>query len=159
MTTAIVEFDPLSDPIGTRPKNHRLRSIIWFRLADLLVRAVQVGRERFEFGGTRVDSLIDRCQPRLTAEIGDEGYLTPEYAGQFLIAEAGALEDTKEFPWHLTQTDRCRGTFQLDDLGELGEEPAVDMGQFVDLLHTPTAIQGTEHGEHPSVCGHHELLL
>ena len=51
------------------------------------------------------------------------------------------------------------GPLQLDDFGELREEPSVDLGQLVHLIDAPPALERPEHREHAAVGRHHELPL
>ena len=59
---------------------------------------------------------------------------------------------------HVAQPDQLRRPLQLDDLGELLQEPRVDLRQVVDRLDRPAAVERLEHAPHPAVGRHHQLL-
>ena len=59
MDTAVVEFDPLPDPIGSTAEDHDLAPIRRLRLTFLLVGRVEVGRMGLELGAAGIHSLVD----------------------------------------------------------------------------------------------------
>ena len=65
VAAAVVELDPLPDPVRAAAEDHDLLPRRRIGLALLLVRAVQIRRERLELGGAGVDALVRRDQPVL----------------------------------------------------------------------------------------------
>ena len=45
------------------------------------------------------------------------------------------------------------------DVGELGQEPRIDLGQLVDLRRRPAALEGAEQRPHPPIVRDHQLPL
>ena len=60
VTAAVVELQPLPDPVGPAPENDDLALARRVRLVALFVRAVHVRRKRFELRRARVDALVGR---------------------------------------------------------------------------------------------------
>src|SRR5205085_1004880 len=64
---AVVELDPLADPVGPRPEDHDARALAAAHLVacragrGTLPARVVVGRRRLELGGARVNGLV--CPP------------------------------------------------------------------------------------------------
>ncbi len=63
VNTAIVELDPLPDPVRARSEHDDGGVPAWHALVFFLPRAVEVGGDRLELGGTRVDGLEGRFEP------------------------------------------------------------------------------------------------
>ena len=151
VAAAVVELDPLADPVGTAPENHDLRAVGRVRLALPFVRAVEVRRERLEFGGARIDPLVDRMQVHFVTPRRNRLGLDAEDDTQLLVAEAGALEREQQVVRHLARTDHRRGAAQFHDLRELRQEPRIDTRRLVHLLDGPTRFDRLEHRPHPAV--------
>jgi len=60
VTAAVIELDSLADAVGSAAEDDHLFRLGGIRLADVLVRAVQVRRERLEFGPRRCPRA---CRP------------------------------------------------------------------------------------------------
>src|SRR5690606_38791409 len=73
MATAVVEFDPLADPVGPAAEDHDtlaarrlLRNFILLFIGGVVVRRV-----RFEFRRAGIDALVDRANAMLQATLAD----------------------------------------------------------------------------------------
>ena len=57
MNAAVVELDPLADPVGAGPQDHHRGPVAAFDLVGrpVVPARVEIGRSRLEFGGTGVD--------------------------------------------------------------------------------------------------------
>src|SRR5471032_3095820 len=60
MDAACIELDALADAVRTRAQDHDFAAVRRRGFVFLLVRRVEVGSRRFEFGGARVDAFVDR---------------------------------------------------------------------------------------------------
>ena len=79
MDAAIVELDPLADPVGAAAEDDDLVALARIGLAFgrrepvALVAGVHVRGQRGELGGAGVDALVDRVQPEPLPQRGDLG--------------------------------------------------------------------------------------
>jgi hypothetical protein len=80
------------------------------------------------------------------------------HARNVRVAEAGALQRAQQVGRHLAEFPECRHVVQLDDLGELLQEPRVDFREVVERLHRPSAPQRAEDRPHAAVVRHDEAL-
>ena len=59
----------------------------------------------------------------------------------------------------LAEPDHARAVLlQLDDLGELLQEPRIDLRELVQLLDGPAALERAEQRPHPPIGRHHQPL-
>ena len=158
VAAAVVELDPLPDTVGPAPQDDHLAPVRGFRLALLLIGAVEVRRERGELGCARIDPFVGGPQLVLLAPRGDCRRLHADNARHLLVAETGALEHLQHVGRHLPPADYAGRTPQLLQLRELGQKPAVDTGCLMDLLDRPAALQRLEDRPHPAVVRDDELL-
>src|SRR4029079_5088389 len=87
---AIVELDALTDPVRPAAENDDLLPRRRVRLALFFVRAVEIRRERLEFGCARIDALEGGDESLFDAR-GANGFLVrAEHASQPPGAETGA---------------------------------------------------------------------
>ncbi len=123
----------------------------------VLVAAVEIRRERLELRRARIDALEGRHQVELESLFPHRGLAGAEDVSELLIAESGALERPQQIARHVAQADHLRRPAQLDDLGELLEEPRIDLRQLADLLDRPRLVERAEQGPHAAVVGHDQL--
>ena len=69
--TAIVEFNPLPDPVRATSQHHDFFALSRLRFAFLLVSGVQIGRRCGEFCPTRIDSLVDGANSQCMTKLPD----------------------------------------------------------------------------------------
>ena len=151
MAAAVVELEPLPDAVGTAAEDDHLAGRRRRRLAFLLVGAVHVRRERLELGRAGVDALVGGPQAELGALLAHRRLVHLEDVRQVLVAEAGALQRAQQVGRHIAQADERRGAAQFDQLGELLEEPRVDLRELVDPLGAPAAFERLEDRPHATV--------
>src|SRR4029078_6179914 len=84
--------NPLPDSIGSAAENSDLVPAVGVRLAARFVRAVEIGRERFELGRARIHTLVDRLDLLLQPAIADRVFFLPCGQADFGIAETRALQ-------------------------------------------------------------------
>src|SRR5207237_5012259 len=87
---AIVEFDPLADAVRAASEDHDFLPRRRVRFALLLIGAVQVRREGFEFGGARVDALVGWLETLLHARRAHRVFIGAEHAPELPVAEPRA---------------------------------------------------------------------
>jgi hypothetical protein len=151
VAAAVVELDPLADPVGTAAEDDDLVAAVRVRLAARLVRAVEIRRERLELGRARVDALVDRLEVVGEARIAHVGLALLQRQPELLIAEAGALQPAHRRAIERVQPGGHRALPHRRDLGELPQEPRVDAGDLVQLLDRPAALDRAEQIPHPPI--------
>src|SRR5207249_11652198 len=90
---AVVELDPLADPVRPRAEDHDLRPAA--PRADLvlaLVGRVVVRRLGLELGRARVDRLVDGPHAERAPALADLGLALPPQARELRVGEARPLE-------------------------------------------------------------------
>ena len=74
VATAIVEFDPLPDPVRPAAQDHdllavaRVRLILGLAKARRFISRIEIGGLRLEFGGAGVDRLVDGAHAQLVTQ-------------------------------------------------------------------------------------------
>ena len=152
MAAAVIEFDPLSDPVGAAAEDHDL---LFVRDANLifserrsaggrvgvvgrlridrlewnLVCGVIIRRPRFELGGAGVYQLVHRTYAVHRARVA------ARCMSDLRIAVAQPLRVSKP----AVAQD---GVLGFHEFAHLREKPRVDSRQFVDLIQTPTHLHG-----------------
>ncbi len=156
VAAAVVELDALADAIRPAAQDDHLLRGGRIGLADLLVRPVHVGRERLELGRARIDALVGRQQPFFLAALPDEAFADAEHGRDVRITEARPLERAQHVRGHRAELAQAGHLPQLDDLGELRQEPRVHVCQLVQLLHRIATLERAEERPHAAVVRHHE---
>ena len=159
MTAAVVELDPLPDPVRAAAQNHNL--LPWRRIgfAFLLVGSVQIGRERFEFRGAGVDPFVRRLEPEVEAGLSYCLLVGSEHRRELAIGDARAFERPQHVGRHATQADERGRALQLHDLRELHQEPGIDLREVVQVAHVPAAIECAEERPHSPIVGDAQRAL
>src|SRR3546814_13637943 len=87
MAAAIIELDPLPDPVGTTAKNDDffpvggLRLVLRFAKGRGLIGRIHIRGARFKFSGASVDPLEDRTDAQPVAHGADFGFCNPTRHG------------------------------------------------------------------------------
>ncbi len=89
---AVVELDSLADAVRAAAQDHDLLPIGRIRLAEFLVRGIEVGRVARELGRTAVDSLEYRPDVLFVTRRSDDLFLDADQVCDAPVAEAAALE-------------------------------------------------------------------
>ena len=133
MHAAVVEFDPLPDPVRAAAQYHDLAPIARLRFALFFISRVQIGGEGREFPGTGVDPLVDRADALLMALPAHLVFAGLEQLGQAAIREALALEPAHLGRVDLRQRHSVETHFLVHDVLDLHQKPGIDVGQAVYL--------------------------
>ncbi len=100
MDAAIVEFDPLADPVGTAAQDDDLGAVggVGFaqgRTVTALERRVHVGCLGCELGRAGVDTLVNRDHAERVARGGDGGLSCFSDLGEPLVRETQGFQPTQ----------------------------------------------------------------
>jgi len=128
LRTAIVELDPLADTIGTATQHQDLAPLCGLGLADGLVRAVQIRRERGKLCGTRVHPAIDWPHPvfQPLAPHSHLGLRWREQPPDQGIGHAILLGLAPEHWRHLFEPQPRQAIPEQAELVDLVQEPGID---------------------------------
>ncbi len=156
MHAAVVELDALADTVGAAAENHDLVAAARVGLALFLVGRVHVGSVGGELGGAGIHPLVHRQHLELVAVAAQVLLGDAEQLGQARIGEALALELVHPVTIDAGQAQGLDLLLFLDQILDLHQEPAIDLGQGEDIVdalagtegigHVPDAI-GTGHGQ------------
>ena len=144
---AVVELDALPDAVRAAPEDDDLPPLRALGFVLLLVRRVQVRRRGGKLPGAGVDGLVHRREPRRLARPPHLGLRDPSQRREFRVAEARPLHASQVFRRHLLGVGE-RPPLAHEFL-ELGEEPRVDAGDAVDLVHGEARPEGAVELEGP----------
>src|SRR6516162_11717043 len=131
---AVVELDPLPDSIRPAAKNDDLLAVGRLRFALLFVGGVHVRGARREFRRAGVDALVHRPQAQRMAARTDFVLVRLPEIRQPPIREAYALEPSQLVGGKVLQLPLLDCKLGVDDLLDLSEEPAVDLGELIHLV-------------------------
>ena len=92
MDTAIVELDPLADPVGSAAQDHDLAPVRGLSLALLLVGGIHIGGAGGELRGAGIHALVNRAYPQRMAARSDV----------LLVGAQQATEPPVGEPWRLS---------------------------------------------------------
>ncbi len=91
MHAAVIEFDPLADPVRPAAQDHDLLPVGRLGLALLFIGGVEIGRVGLEFGGTGIHALEDRQHLQGQPQGADLVFASVPELGQDLVGEAELL--------------------------------------------------------------------
>ena len=138
VAAAIVELDPLPDPVRTAAEDDDLAALGRVRLAGRrsperrFIGRVHIGRRRGELGGAGVDALVDRRTPSPAARAGDHGLLDIGERGEARVGEARRLQGA-QIARVFRQAEPAHLALERDHICDLFEKPRVDLGGVVDV--------------------------
>ena len=136
LAAAVVELDPLADPVRAAAQDHDPRPVADPRLVLVLVGRIVIGRDRLELGGAGVDQLEDGRDPPplpVAADLGLGRRPRGARAGGRRSRSASPRGSGRRRPPPGSATC-AEPPFELDQLVEVGQEPGVDPRERVDLL-------------------------
>ena len=142
---AVVELDALADPVGAAAQDHDLGLLA---LDGVLVLTV-VGGEVVSvvLGAADVDTLPGLLHTQLDALVADIGLGHTQDLAQVLVREAVLLGGDQGLVRGQGTLAGTQGLFLLHQLLHLLDEPGLDLGDIVDLLHGSAGAQGLVHDE------------
>src|SRR2546422_10477933 len=158
VTAAVVELDALADAIRSAAEDDDLRLRVRIRLARRFVRAVQIRRERLELRRARVDALVHRRQAHRRPSISDRRLRRVECERELFIAKTGALQAAHVVGREAVETSVRGRAPHGGNLGELAQEPRIDLRDLVDLVEVPATIDGAEQIPHATIGRNREPL-
>ena len=103
MTAAIIKFDSLTNAVWSTTKDDNLVFVAWpsfaFHIAHhwAFICGIHIGRLRFEFGSTGINTFKDRCDTECLARPSDCGLFCVGEFGKARIGEPEHLERTHPF--------------------------------------------------------------
>ena len=131
---AVVELDPLPDPVGAAAQHDHLLPVGRRGFAFLFIGRIQVGGLRRKLGGAGVDALVDRAQPELMPPRPHGALVDLEEVRDPPVGEAHALQRAQVVARQLGERALFQPQLDVDDLLDLREEPGIDLRVPVDLL-------------------------
>ena len=151
----VVELDALSDADGARAEDHDGRlagTLKGAGLAMFVVGRIEVRCGGREFRGAGVDHFIDRVP------VEDAGHAEARGTGQ---AAQGIVRVTEFLAFFVEFLGEAvlETVFELHEVPEFVEEPAVDLRDLEDLVDRDAGLQGLEDREHPEVVDSGEAFL
>ena len=138
----IVELDALADAdgAGTDDDDAALFALFDERrrlvVGVIVVRGIEIRRFGGELGGAGIDHLIDRL-----------AVVRHALPGEFFQLMVGIAEALALFVQGAGQLFAAQALFKLDQIVELMQEPAVDLGDLKDLVYGNARLEGGKHRE------------
>ena len=154
--TAVVEFDALTDAVGTRAEDEHLGAVLLrghfrFGLGVELVGAVVVRGLGLELGSAGVDRLVDRMHTELGTQ-RPHTVLTVEFGTQSRDLAVGQTVILRLPQQRLVEFGRLANlNAEFVDLLELIQEPRVDLGRLEELLEGGADRERLLDSVHPTV--------
>ena len=148
LAAAVVELDPLADPVGPAAQDHDPRLVADPRLVLVLVGRIIIGRDRLELGGAGVDQLEDGRDPPPLAVAADLGLgrMPQTWRAAGRRSRSAWPRASGASPASSRLADLAEPPLERDQLFDVGQEPGVDPRQRVDLLDAtarPAARSGS----------------
>ncbi len=154
LAATVVELDALADAVGAAAQDHDLVAFGAAGLVFPLIGGVKIGGVGFELGGAGVHQLVDRIDAVFPAHPGDMVLVATPEVGELPVGEApllGAPEHILKLvlaPALLQQLpEDVQFPGETHQVANLVEEPGVDPGYFISLLHRHTATESLAQGE------------
>ena len=142
MAAAIIEFDSLADAIRATAQNHDLGPRLGVGFVLVLVRGIQVRRERLEFRGAGIDAFENRSNAVARAlQPHGSGRRSPNLR-QLFITGSVALRLAQQFFRSGLHGYSRRAPVHGRQFLDLLDEPGIDLGQLADFLRRQAVIHG-----------------
>ena len=153
VTAAIIEFNPLPDPVRPAAENDDFFLFGRRRLVFFLVGRVEIGSEAFEFGGASIDAFINRRQFVLLAQMSDLflcAFATqPPNTREPAVGEAHALGIAEHFGGNRFHRMLFQLKLHIVNLFELVEEPRIDGGHLCQIFYRVPLAQSVSNIRKP----------
>ena len=138
---AVVELDPLPDPVGAAAEDHDLPPGGRLRLALLLVRRVEIGGACCKLGRAGVDALEHRPHAERDPTVPDGVAGRAEQVREPPIGESAALQVEQLVASERLERRAPERLFPPHEVLDLGEKPRIDAGRGVDLVEREAATE------------------
>ena len=150
---AVIELDPLPDPVGTAAKDHDLLPArLLDRLVVLAVGGVIVRRIGFELARTGIDQTVNRQDAQGFARLVDGNLVGMQCECDLPVGVTELLDLAEQGGIGLQLFQRARSedlVFEIRQLADRTEEPGIDLGQFTDLFDRPAPFESFAQMEQP----------
>ena len=142
---AVVKFNALADAVGAATEHHDFLALAGFGLALIFIGGVHVGGIGGKFGRAGVHPLVNRTHPLCMALVTHRLLAAVGEFGQAAIREAFFLQGAHVC--RINGVERRGVEFQLnfDDVFNLHQEPRIDLGQGMHLIHAHALGKGVAH--------------
>ena len=152
---AVVEFDPLPDPIGPAPEDHDPLFVSRPRFILVAVSGIKIGGVSLEFRRASINQSVGRFHPGRDPRGTHGGLGRPGQVGNLPVGKSVPFHAA---PWDGRQVGRTR-FLRVDDFGQSLEEPRVDSCHFVDARHAPSGQEGVPEAENALGRGNADLVF
>ena len=133
---AVVKFDTLTDTVRAAAEDHDFIAVNGrVGLALFFIGGVHVSGIGGEFRGAGVHALVDRVQVILVAQFTDFRFPHARQLRQTRIGKAFTFQGAQEVSVEAVDAHFRHFLFQTDQLFNLHQEPAVDVGQVEDAVN------------------------
>ena len=167
MAAAVVEFDPLANPVGPAPKDHHLapaaaiahfagwgqrcEASVAVQLLDrALVGRVVIRRGGCEFSRTGVNGLEHGSDSEAMAMTPHTQFIAIGLPGDLAIRKAELLEFEQLRSGQVAQLPTAQQLLlSVDDASQLGQEPGINAADPVNFSIGPTSQHGAADAENP----------
>ncbi|OPZ81752.1 MAG: hypothetical protein BWY77_00499 [bacterium ADurb.Bin431] len=156
---APVEFDGAADAVGPAAQHHhRVAGVEGDIVLLAVVGQIEIVGLGRVFSGEGVDLLDAGGQAIGLAELADLLLALPECAADLGVGKAQLLGLKHDVARAALFAHLAEPFFHGDDVGDLVEEPAVDVGECVDLVDIHPLLHGLRDGEDAQVGRFGQLL-
>ena len=158
MHAAIVELDPLPDPVGSAAEDHDflLRRGRQRRFRLVAVGRIEIRRGGGEFRRAGVHDAVGRMQADPVPRRADVALRRAQQRGELLVRKSEFLGLREQRPVGFQAGQGLRALdFRLerDDFGDLPQEPWIHAGKLRDAVDFPAAREGFAQMEEPQRAG------
>ena len=158
MHAAIIELDPLSDPVGAAAEHDDLLALAGLGLAMLLVGGVHVGGAGGEFGSAGIHSLVHGPDAHGVTNTAHGALIRAHQLRQSAVGKPFAFQRQQ-----LVRAQRIRAAAQQQGLFrhqvfQLGQKPRVDTGELLNLLQGQPLAETFSHIQQALGAGVMKLL-
>ena len=155
MDAAVVELDPLPDPVGSPAEDHDPLFVSRPRFILVTVSGIKIGGVSLEFRRASINQPVSRLHPGRNPRGAHGGLGRPGQVGNLAVG--------KSVPFHAAPRDgrqigRTR-FLRVDDFGQSLEEPRVDSSHFVYARHAPSGQEGVPEAENALGRGYADLVF
>ena len=165
MAAAVIEFNALTDPVGTPSQDHHLsigiRTGHFIRLSAVdegsaaveslkraFVGGVVIWRRGRKLGGTGVHRLEQRPDAESMPVPSDRQLVAAGAPGDLTVGEAELLDLQQLFCLQLLQLASLQQTlFSLNDASQFGQEPGINAADAMNVRITAASHHGCANGE------------
>ncbi len=142
VTTAVVELDPLTDPV--RAADPRIITFLYrLRISFIfdLIRRIEIRREGFKLTRAGINPFEDGANTGGMTPFAHVALVAVGQVSDAAIRESALLGELNLSVVKFGERPSSYLSLQVRELRDLVEKPGIDMGQAVDLVKRPADIQ------------------